>query len=436
MENLGIISLGCAKNTVDSEKMIGVLKEKGYNIVTDEKNADIIIINTCSFIEKAKRESIEHIIEMGKLKKRKLKYLIAAGCMAERYKEELLKELPELDGVIGTGDFPRIIDILDDIKKGKKVIEYGHCDSLNDENMQRVLSTPSYYAYIKIAEGCNNSCSFCIIPKLRGHYKSRRIEDILKEAKTLADNGVRELILIAQDTTKYGIDLYGKLMLPELLSKLSKIEKLKWIRLLYAYPDSVTDSLIEEIKKNEKIVKYIDIPLQHSHDNVLKRMKRNTRREKIEKIIDKLRTIPGMAIRTTFIVGFPGESEDEFEDLKQFIQEKKFDRVGVFTYSREEDTEAFNMKHQIKESVKIKRQDELLSIQKDISYRNNLDKIGTELEVLIEGYEDGLYYGRSYMDAPEIDGNVYVKASKKLNVGDFVKAKIIDAYEYDLLGEY
>lgn len=436
MKNVGIISLGCPKNTVDSEKMLAILKEKGYNIVNDKNKADILIINTCGFIEDAKRESIEYIIEMGKLKNRRLKYLIATGCLSERYNKELLKELPKLDAVIGTGDFPKIAEVIEEIEKGKTVLEYGHANLLNDEGIQRILTTPNYYAYLKIAEGCSNACSFCIIPKIRGRYRSRKMEDILREAEELVKKGAKELILIAQDTTKYGVDVYKKFMLPQLLKEISKIDGLKWIRLLYAYPDSVTEELVEEIKNNEKIVKYIDIPLQHSHDEVLKRMNRNTNRQKIEEVISRLRSIPNMVIRTTFMVGFPGETEEEFEDLKQFIKEKRFERVGVFTYSREEGTKSYYMKPQIKKSVKIKRQQELMEIQKEISYQHNLSKVGKQLEVLIEGFEDGIYYGRSYMDAPEIDGVVYVKSNKKLKAGDFVVATITDAYEYDLVGEY
>ncbi|MGB9678611.1 MAG: 30S ribosomal protein S12 methylthiotransferase RimO [Thermoanaerobacteraceae bacterium] len=436
MENIGIISLGCPKNTVDSEKMLSILKEKGYNIVTDESQADILIINTCTFIQSAKEESIETIINMGKLKNKRLKYLIASGCMAERYNKELLKELPELDGVIGTGDFTDIDNIIEEIKLNKKVLKYGHVNDLNDENIDRVLSTPTHYSYIKIAEGCNNSCAFCIIPKVRGRYKSRKMEDIIDESVKLADKGVKELIVIAQDTTKYGIDLYGKLMLPELLNKLSEINGIRWIRLLYAYPDSVTDELIEEIRKNKKILKYIDIPLQHSHDNVLKRMRRYTSRAKIDSIIEKLRSIPDLAIRTTFITGFPGETKEEYEDLKKFIIENKFERAGVFAYSREEGTISYDMKPQIKKNIKIKRQEELMLIQRDISLKNNIDKIGSTMEVVVEGYEDGVYLARSYMDAPEIDGNVFIKTDKILNVGDFINVKIIDAYEYDLVGEF
>lgn len=436
MKNVGIISLGCPKNSIDSEKMLALLKEKGYNIVNDEKKADIIIINTCAFIEDAKKESIEYIIQMGELKKKRLKYLIATGCLSERYNKELIKELPELDAVIGTGDFTQIVDVIEEVKKGKKVLKYGHPDLLNDEGIPRILTTPPYYAYLKIAEGCSNACSFCIIPKLRGKYKSRKMENIIEEAQELARKGVKELIIIAQDTTKYGIDLYKKLMLPQLLRELSKIEELKWIRLLYAYPDSVTDELIEEIKNNEKIVKYIDIPLQHSSESVLKRMNRGTTRRKIEEVISKLRSIPGMVIRTTFIVGFPGETEEEFEDLKNFIKEKRFEKVGVFTYSREEGTKSYYMKPQIRKKVKLKRQEELMEIQKQISYEFNMSKIGTKLEVLIEGFEDGVYYGRSYMDAPEIDGLVYVRSDKKLFPGDFVTVTVVDAFEYDLVGEY
>jgi ribosomal protein S12 methylthiotransferase len=435
MDNVGIISLGCAKNTVDSEKMIGLLSKKGYKIVNNENDADIIIINTCGFIESAKRESIETIIEIGKLKAKRLKILIAAGCLSERYKDELLKELPELDAVIGTGDFPQIINVIEKIKMGNKVLEYGKANMLDDSNLPRVLSTPGYYGYLKIAEGCNNKCTYCIIPKLRGHYRSTKIENIVSEAESMVSSGVKELILIAQDTTKYGIDLYGKLMLPLLLKRLSEIDNLKWIRILYAYPDSITDELIEEIKTNDKIVKYLDIPLQHSNDNVLKRMKRNTRRKNIEDIIFKLRNIPGMIIRTTFIVGFPGETEEEYEDLKNFIAEKEFDRLGVFTYSREEDTEAYDMQPQIKESIKLKRYKEIMNLQKKISFNKNQKNIGRKLEVIIEGYENDFYYGRSYMDAPEIDDTVLIRTNKKLKIGEFVSVLIKNAFEYDLLGE-
>ncbi|SNX55459.1 30S ribosomal protein S12 methylthiotransferase RimO [Thermoanaerobacterium sp. RBIITD] len=435
MVNVGIISLGCAKNTVDSEKMLGILKNNGYNIVSDENDADVLIVNTCGFIESAKRESIDYIIEMGKLKEKKLKVLIAAGCLSERYKEELLKELPELDAVIGTGDFLRISEIINSTLNGDRVIEYGHADNFDDTNLPRILSTPKHYGYLKISEGCNNKCTFCIIPKLRGHYRSIKIEDLVNEAKRMVNNGVKEIILIAQDTTKYGIDIYKKLMLPTLLRKLSEVEGLKWIRILYAYPDGINDELIDEIKTNDKVVKYIDMPLQHSNDNVLKRMKRYTRRKNIEEIIKKLRQIPGMVIRTTFIVGFPGETDEEFNDLKEFIIEKKFERLGVFTYSREEDTEAYNMPKQIKESLKLKRYDEIMSIQKDISLKNNIKYIGCNFEVVVEGFENGLYYGRSYMDAPEIDGVTYIKSNKKLNYGEFINVRITNAFEYDLMGE-
>ncbi|ADL68908.1 30S ribosomal protein S12 methylthiotransferase RimO [Thermoanaerobacterium thermosaccharolyticum] len=435
MVNVGIISLGCAKNTVDSEKMLGIIKEKGYNIVNNENDADVLIINTCGFIESAKRESINYIIEMGKLKEKRLKSLIAAGCLSERYKEELLSNLPELDAVIGTGDFLKISEIIESTLNGKRVLEYGHADELDDANSPRMLSTPKHYGYLKIAEGCNNKCSFCIIPKLRGHYRSVKIEDLVNEAKIMAKNGVRELILIAQDTTKYGIDIYKKFMLPTLLRELSKIDEIKWIRILYAYPDSITDELIEEIRTNSKLLKYVDMPLQHSNNNVLKRMKRNTQKEKIEEIIDKLRTISGMVIRTTFIVGFPGETDTEFDDLKDFIKEKKFNKLGVFTYSREEDTEAYGMPNQVPEKIKQKRYNEIMLLQRNISLNNNKSLIGTELEIVIEGYKDGLYYGRSYIDAPDIDGVTFVKSDRKLNIGDFVKVRISKAFDYDLMGE-
>ncbi|ORX24190.1 ribosomal protein S12 methylthiotransferase RimO [Thermoanaerobacterium sp. PSU-2] len=435
MVNVGIISLGCAKNIVDSEKMLGIIKEKGFNIVNNENDADVLIINTCGFIESAKRESIDYILEMGKLKKKRLKSLIASGCLSERYKDELLKSLPELDAVIGTGDFLKIADVIEDTLKGKRILEYGHANELDDKDSPRILSTPKHYAYLKISEGCNNKCSFCIIPKLRGRYRSVKMEDLLNEAKILAENGVKELILIAQDTTKYGIDIYNKYMLPTLLRKLANISGIKWIRILYAYPDSITDELIDEIKTNEKVLKYIDIPLQHSNDEVLRRMKRNTTRKKIEDTIEKLKSIPGMIIRTTFIVGFPGETENEFADLKNFIVEKKFNKLGVFTYSREEDTEAYDMQNQISEQIKQKRYNEIMLLQKNISLEYNKRLIGSEFEVVVEGQKDGLYYGRSYIDAPDIDGMTFFKSHKKLSIGDFAKVKITKAFDYDLMGE-
>lgn len=435
MINIGIISLGCAKNTVDSEKMLGVLKANGYNIVNDENNADVIIINTCAFIESAKRESIDYIIKMGKLKEKKLKVLIAAGCLSERYRNELLNELPELDAAIGTGDFLQIADVIKDTLNGKRVLKFGNYNTVTNGSFPRLVSTPKHYGYLKISEGCNNKCTFCIIPKLRGKYRSFKMEDLLNEAQMMVDNGAKEIILIAEDTTKYGIDLYKKLMLSELLKRLSEIDKLKWIRLLYAYPDSITEELIDEIRKNDKVVKYIDMPLQHSNDEILKNMKRNTRRKNIEDIIYKLKEIPGMIIRTTFIVGFPGETEEQFKDLIDFTKKMHFNKVGVFTYSREENTDAYDFPEQINEKTKNRRYEQLMEVQKNISLMNNQIYIGKNLEVVIEGFKNNYYIGRSYMDAPEIDGLVYIKSSRKLNQGEFVNVKVKKVFEYDLLGE-
>lgn len=435
--HVAMISLGCAKNLIDSEVMLNILKDGKYKITNDPNLADIIIINTCGFIEKAKQESIDTIIEMGQYKQKgKCKLLIATGCLAERYKDELLNEMPELDSVVGTGDYKSIIEVIERGLKGHKVTLYGHQENIDIDKLDRYLSTQSRSAYIKIAEGCDNKCTYCIIPSLRGRYRSRKFEEILSEAEFLASKGIRELIVIAQDTSVYGRDLYNKLMLPDLLKAMAKIKGIEWIRLLYAYPDEFNDDLINVMASEEKICKYIDIPIQHGSNKILKLMGRNTTKEKILRLIDKLRKeMPDIAIRTTFIVGFPGESEKDFEELVEFIKEVEFDRMGVFTYSREEDTPAYKLPNQIKEETKLRRQDILMSMQMDISLRKNLSFIGKTLRVLTEGYEDGQYVGRTYRDAPEIDGLVYFTSNDKIKIGEFVDVLITDATDYDLLGE-
>ena len=419
--------------------MLSILNKNKYSLTKNPIDADIIVVNTCGFIESAKEESINTILELSNLKHRgNCKVIIVTGCLAQRYVDELSKELPEVDAFLGTTNFNEISDVINTVLKEKK--QLAQVGNINDEviyDIPRVLTTPSYTAYLKIAEGCDNYCTYCIIPKLRGNYKSRPMEKIIDEAKHLAANGVKELIIIAQDTTRYGKDLYGNYKLVELLDSLSKIESIKWIRLQYSYPDIIDDELIHLIKNNKKICNYMDIPIQHCNDEILKKMNRNTSKESILNLIDKLRkTIPDIAIRTSLIVGFPGESNEQFNDLVNFIEDVKFDRLGVFSYSREEGTSAAKYQDQIPDEVKKKRQNKIMELQQQISYKNNLEKVGKIYDILIEDrVEDNLYIGRSEYDAPEVDGLVYVKTNSKLKVGSFVKAKIIDALEYDLMGE-
>lgn len=435
--HVAIVSLGCAKNLIDSEVMINIIKDGKYEVTNNPYLADIIIINTCGFIEKAKQESIDTIIEMGQYKKTgKCILLIAAGCLSERYKEELLKEMPELDAVIGTGDYKSILEVIENGLEGQKISMYGNQENIDLDKLDRYISTQNHNAYIKIAEGCDNRCTYCIIPSLRGRYRSRKFEEIIKEAEFLASKGIKELIVIAQDTSVYGRDLYGKLMLPDLLRAMAKIRGIEWIRILYAYPDEFNDDLIDVMASEEKICKYIDIPIQHGSNKILKLMGRNTTKEKILHLISKLRKeIPNIAIRTTFIVGFPGEDEEDFEELANFIKEVQFDRMGVFTYSREEDTPAYKLPNQVDEEIKINRQDILMSLQMDISYKKNLGFVGKSLKVLIEDYENGQYIGRTYRDAPEIDGLVYFTSNREMRIGEFANVFIKDATDYDLLGE-
>lgn len=434
---IALVSLGCSKNLVDSEVMLNILSSNSYKLTQDTSQADVIIVNTCGFIESAKQESIDSIIELGQLKNNgNCKVLIASGCLAERYKEDLINEMPELDAVIGTGDYKSILEVLESAMSGSKVVKYGNQESVDIHDLPRVISTLAASTYLKIAEGCDNRCTYCIIPSLRGKYRSRRFEDILKEATMLAEQGIKELNVIAQDTTRYGMDLYGKYRIAELLDELSKIKGIEWIRLQYSYPDEFDDDLINMIASNDKICKYLDIPIQHASNAILKRMGRRTTKEDIKDLVIKLRNkIPNIALRTSLIVGFPGETESDFKELVDFVKDTRFDRLGVFTYSREEDTPAFQMEEQVEEEIKLKRQERIMLLQSDISLDNNQKMVGKVLKVLIEGVESNKYYGRSYKDAPEIDGSVFFSSKEKHNPGDFTYVKIVEASEYDLIGE-
>lgn len=436
--NISVVSLGCSKNLIDSELMLGILKEREYNVTENLEEADIIIINTCGFIDKAKEESIDTILDAARYKEEgRCKSLIVAGCLTERYREELMDELPEVDGILGTGNIEEIADIIDKALGGERVSRFGSIDVDYSENVKRSVTTPGYTAYLKIAEGCDNYCTYCIIPKLRGKYRSRSMESIIDEAKELASGGTKELILIAQDTSKYGTDLYGDYKLPQLLDELNAIPGIEWIRILYIYPETFTDELIASMKRNDKVVKYVDIPIQHISDSILKKMNRQTDKQSITRLIDKLRSeIEGIAIRTTLIVGFPGETEEDFEELKAYVEAMRFNRLGVFAYSREEDTPADKLPGHIDQEVKEKRQVEIMKIQEQISKEIERSFVGKTYDVLIEEFvEDGLYIGRTYMDSPEIDGIVYVDSDSELEIGAFVKVKIRDSLEYDLIGD-
>lgn len=433
------ISLGCDKNLVDSEVMLGLLEEKGYAITNEEKKADVVIINTCCFIHDAKEESIENIIEMGRLKQTgKVKALIITGCLAERYKDEIRKELPEVDAILGTASTESIVEAVETVLEGK---QYEHFDDINflaPSHEKRAITSGTYMGYLKIAEGCNKHCTYCIIPKVRGTYRSVPMEDLIAQAAYLVSNGITELCLVAQETTLYGIDLYGKKKLPELLRKLSEIEGLVWIRLLYCYPEEITEELILEIRDNPKVCHYLDMPLQHSEDRILKRMGRKTTKEEIKKTIAHIRKeIPDIVLRTSLIAGFPGETEQEHEEMLSFIDEIEFNRLGVFPYSPEEDTPAAEFDCQIPEDVKIKWKDEIMVLQQEISYDLNAAMVGKTLKVVVEGYlyQEQMYLCRSYMDAPEIDGYVFVSSQEELLSGDFIYVTITDFNEYDLIGE-
>ena len=436
---LGVISLGCPKNLVDSEVILGLLKENQYEITNDLTQAEIVIVNTCGFIESAKQESIDNILEIAQYKKNgSLKYLIVSGCLAQRYSEELLESLPEVDGIIGTDCLTDIAKFLKRIIAGERFIELKKTD-VYDRVFPRVLTTPKHYAYLKIAEGCNNRCSYCVIPKIRGPYVSKPFEVIIDEAKELAKTGIKELILVAQDTTLYGFDLYGKLRLPELLRELHKIDGIKWLRLMYMYPNSFTDELIDCYVNLPKLVKYVDIPLQHASDRLLKEMQRNDSKAEVSALIHKLRDkVPGIVIRTTFIVGFPGETDADFQELCAFVKEHKFENAGVFKYSQEEGTVAGERTDQIPEEVKEQRYDELMAIQAKISEQLHKATQGKVYDVVVEGYdpdEQNLAYGRSYREAPDIDGSVFIENAKDIAIGEMVKVKISQGFTYEAVGE-
>ncbi len=436
MEKLkfGVVNLGCDKNRIDAEIIINSLKSR-YEVVRDENEADILLINTCGFIESSKQESIDTILEMAKFKEGNCKVLVATGCLTQRYGGELLELIPELDIILGVNDYDKLHQCIEkSLANGEKSCITSYSDT-NINIGSREVTTGGTTAYLRISEGCNNVCAYCAIPKIRGRYRSRDMEDILKEAKQLALNGYKEIILVAQDTTNYGVDLYGEKSLHLLLKELGKIKSIKWIRLLYCYAEELTDAVIEEIAANDKVCKYIDIPLQHISDDVLKGMRRKGRRRIITENIGKLRkAVPNITIRTTFIVGFPGETEENFEELLNFVKETKFDKLGVFTYSQEDGTVAADMEGQIEEEVKVQRMDAIMMAQQLISSEINKSKIGREYEVLIESKEKGRYVGRNLEMAPEIDGEVYVKGND-LSIGTFAKVKITDALEYDLIGE-
>jgi len=431
---IGFVSLGCSKNLVDTEMLIGLFEKNKYQIVNNPAEAEVIVINTCGFIESAKQEAIDTIFEMLEYKKKKCKTLIVMGCLVQRYKKELEKELPEVDLFIS-------IDEYDDIwEKINKLIGKKNNEEENDklEYLNRKITTGENFAYLKIAEGCSNKCTYCAIPYIRGPFVSRKIEDILIEAEGLAKKGIKELIVIAQDTTKYGIDIYGKPMLAELLEELCKIQEIKWIRFLYSYPESITDELLEIVKTNKKICKYFDIPIQHISNKVLKRMNRKTTGESIRKLITKIRNeIPEAIIRTTLIVGFPGETKEDFKELYEFVRTYKFDKLGCFAYSKEDGTPASRLKEQVHYKTKISRLNKIMSIQKEISKKSLEKNIDKEYECLIEGktFDNKYYIGRTYMDVPDIDGLVYIKNTKPLKNGEFINIKIDNVLDYDLVGE-
>lgn len=431
--NVGLVTLGCSKNQVDSEMLLGYFKERGFNIVSDPLEADIIVVNTCGFIKSAKEEAIATILEMADYKEiGNCKALIVTGCLAKRYKKEILENMPEVDLCIGVDEYENIDNILSEFLNQNCL---NH--SLKFEN--RIISSDFPSCYIRISDGCDNRCSYCAIPLIRGRFKSRKMEDIVEEVKNLASQGMREFCIISQDTSKYGIDIYGKLMLPELLRRISKIEGVKWIRILYMYLFEATDELIEEMAKNDKICKYFDIPIQHLSDNILKQMNRYDTSEIIFDRIEKIREkVPNAILRTTVMTGFPGETQEDFNILKEGIKKIKFDRLGAFAFSKEEDTKAYDMKNQIPEKIREERLKEIFDIQKDISFKLNKNRVGNKYEVIVEGItEDEKYFScRSYMEAPDVDGRIYVKideqSSSKLTIGEFANVQIIDYNEYDL----
>lgn len=437
--NILFISLGCDKNLADSETMLGMLASRGYQIVDEEEKADVIIVNTCCFIHDAMEESIETILQMAEYKKSgSLKALIVTGCMAERYREEITKEIPEVDAVLGTASYGHILDAVDEALKGHSYLMMEPLNILPIIETHRLVTTGGHYAYLKIAEGCDKHCTYCIIPKLRGNFRSVPMDHLIKEAEQLAADGVKELILVAQETTLYGKDLYGEKKLPELLHKLCQISGIRWIRILYCYPEEITEELIQTMKEEPKICHYLDLPIQHASDGILKRMGRRTSKEELVHIISRLREeIPDITLRTTLITGFPGETQEQHEELMDFVDEMEFDRLGVFTYSPEEGTPAASMPDQIEESIKEDRRAELMELQQEIAFEQAENMIGKEVLVMIEGKvaDENAYVGRTYKDAPNVDGLIFVNTDAELMSGDFAKVKVTGACEYDLIGE-
>ena len=433
------VSLGCDKNLVDTENMLGILKNKGFEFTDDEWEADIIAINTCCFIGDAKQESINTILEMAEHKKdARCKVLVVAGCLAHRYQDEIIKEIPEVDAFVGTSSYNKIADMINSVLEEKGISNFVEdANRMPMVEADRIVTTPGYYEYLKIAEGCDKHCTYCVIPKVRGSFRSFPIEYLVNQTKKLVEGGVKEIILVAQETTLYGVDLYGKKSLPKLLHNLGLIEGLEWIRILYCYPEEINDELIEAIKNEPKVCHYLDMPIQHASDNILKRMGRRTSKQELTDIVAKLRReIPDIALRTTLITGFPGETDVDHEEVMQFIDECEFDRLGVFTYSREEDTVAAQMPDQIDEEIKEKYRDELMQLQQEISADRSAAMIGRIVRVMIEGFipEDNTYVGRSYKDAPNVDGLVFVECDRELMSGDFIDVKITGSTEYDLIG--
>ena len=432
------ISLGCDKNLADSEEMLGLLTARGHEIVDDETQADAIVINTCCFIKDAKEESVETILEMSEYKKTgSCHALVVTGCMAQRYQKEIIEEVPEVDAVLGTTSYGDIVKALEEAVAGNHFEEFRDIDYLPDTGSKRVLTTGGHFGYLKIAEGCDKHCTYCIIPKLRGKFRSVPMERLIAQAEDMAEQGVKELILVAQETTVYGKDLYGKKSLHILLKKLCEIKGIRWIRVLYCYPEEIYDELIETIRDEKKICHYLDIPIQHASDRILKRMGRRTSKQELIDIVGKLRKeIPDIVLRTTLITGFPGETEEDHEELKEFVDEMEFDRLGVFTYSPEENTPAAEMADQVPEEVKEERRDELMELQQEISYDKGQDRIGQELLVMIEGKvaDESAYIGRTYGDAPKVDGYIFVQTGELLMTGDFAKVRVTGALEYDLIG--
>ena len=437
--NILFISLGCDKNLVDSEVMLGLINQKGYIITNDENEADIIVVNTCCFINDAKEESINTILEMAELKKTaNLKALIVTGCLAQRYKKEIQEEIKEVDAVVGTSSYENIVKVIEEALEGKVSESFEDIDVSPEVESKRVLTTGGYYSYLKIAEGCDKHCTYCIIPKIRGKFRSVPMERLLAEARSLAEQGVKELMLVAQETTLYGVDLYGEKSLHKLLKELCKIDGIEWIRILYCYPEEITDDLIQVMKEEDKICNYLDMPIQHASDNILKRMGRRTNRQELIDIVTKLRReIPDISLRTTLITGFPGETKEDHEQLLEFVDQMEFDRLGVFTYSPEEDTPAATMSEQIEEEVKEERKDEIMSLQQEVAFERAEKMVGRTLKVMIEGRlpEDNVYIGRTYMDAPNIDGYIFVNAEHEFMSGDFVTVKVTGAKDYDLTAE-